>query len=124
MAKGVWIVSETYIPNARDAVIAYFGRNHTGNLRCYCVRCNDAEPLTDASKVYGDLDQPEPLTNGRGSYGSWDTCDQCEVCWVSLLSLSQSCQQEHDEQQERFRRGPITHVIEMGMTGAIRCRVY
>jgi len=117
-------MSEQYIPNARDAVIAYFGRNQAGNLRCYCVRCNDSEPLTDAVKVYGDLDQPEPLTHGRGSYGSWDTCDQCEVCWTSLLELSRRCQAEHDEQQKRFARGPITHVVEMGMVGAIRCRVY
>ncbi len=117
-------MSEAYIPNARDAVIAYFGRNPAGNLRCYCVTCNDAEPLTDANKVYGDLNYAEPLAHGKGSYDSWDTCDQCEVCWVSLLSLSQSCQREHDEQQARFRRGPITYVVEMGMPGAIRCRVY
>lgn len=117
-------MNEPYVPSARDAVVAYFGRNLSGNLRCYCVRCNDSEPLTDASKVYGDLDQPGPLTHGRGSYGSDDTCDQCEVCWVSLLELSQRCQVEHDEQQARFARGPITHVVEMGMVGAIRCRVY
>ncbi len=118
------IVTEAYIPNARDAVIAYFGRNADGNLRCHCVRCNDTSPLTDARKVYGDTNIPEPLTYGRGSYGNWDTCDQCEMCWTSLLALSQSCQREHDEQQARFARGPITHVIEMGMVSDIRCRIY
>lgn len=117
-------MSETYIPNARDAVIAYFGRNASGNLRCYCVRCNDESPLTDARPVYGDLNYPEPLAHGRGSYDSWDTCDQCEVCWTSLRSLSESCQREHDEQQARFARGPITHVVEMGMVGQVRCRIY
>lgn len=117
-------MTETYIPNARDAVVAYFGRNTQGNLRCYCVRCNDASPLTDASKVYGDLDGPEPVSLARGHWGSDDTCEMCEACYVPLLHLSRECQREHDEQQERFRRGPITHVVEMGMVGAIRCRVY
>ena len=116
--------NEVYIPNARDAVIAYFGRNASGNLRCYCVTCNDKSPLTDAHKVYGDLDFAEPLTNGRGSYDSWDTCDQCEVCWTSLLKLSQMCQREHDEQQARFARGPTLALVEYGVTAAIRCRVY
>ena len=115
---------EKYIPSARDAVVAYFGRNTAGNLRCHCVRCCDEHPLTDASKVYGDTDQPEPMTHGRGSYGSWDTCDQCEVCWTSLRQLSRMCQAEHDEQQARWARGPITHVVEMGVPGMVRCRIY
>lgn len=117
-------MNEAYIPNARDAVVAYFGRNNAGNFRCYCVTCNDKSPLTDAAKIYGDCDQPEPMTYGRGSYGSDDTCDQCESCWTSLLSLSQRCQQEHNDQQARWARGPITHVVEMGMVGAVRCRIY
>jgi hypothetical protein len=117
-------VSEEYTPNARDAVVAYFGRNASGNLRCHCVRCNDTSPLTDASKVYGDLDQPEPFAHGRGSYGGWDTCERCEVCWTSLLRLSQLCQQEHDDQQARWSRGPVHHVVEMGLVGQIRCRIY
>ena len=117
-------MGEAYIPNARDAVVAYFGRNASGNLRCHCVRCNDAAPLTDANAVYGDLDQPEPLTNGRGSYGSWDTCDQCEVCWASLLELSRACQREHDEQQARWARGPVTDLVEYGTRTSPRCRIY
>jgi hypothetical protein len=118
------VSNEQYIPRARDAVVAYFGRNTAGNLRVHCITCCDEHPLTDPRKVYGDLDQPGPLTHGRGSYGSDDTCDQCEVCWTSLLKLSQMCQAEHDEQQARWSKGPITHLVEYGVTAAPRCRIY
>ena len=117
-------MSETYIPRARYAVVAYFGRNASGNLRCYCVRCNDTAPLTDASKVYGDLTMPEPISLAVGHWGTDDTCEACEACGVTLLSLSQACQREHEEQQERFRRLPCVGLLEYGILGAIRCRVY
>lgn len=104
-------MSETYVPTPRDAVIAYFGRNEAGNLRCYCVRCNEAAPLTEPSKIYGDL--------------SYDTSDQCESCLASLLALSQACQREHDEQQARWARTSApTVLIEYGIPAAIQCRVY
>ena len=111
-------MSETYIPNARDAVIAYFGTTSWGAYRVRCVVCCDADPLANPAKVYGDLFVPSGPENRA------EDAETCEACGVSLLSLSQSCQREHDEQQARFARGPITHVVEMGMTGAIRCRVY
>lgn len=117
-------MTEQYISNARDAVVAYFGRNPAGNLRCYCVRCNDAEPLSDAAKVYGDLDTPEPLSLAVGHWGTVDTCEACDACSVSLRELSRRCQAEHDEQQARWARAPITHVVEMGMLGMVRCRIY
>ncbi len=117
-------MTERYIPTARDAVIAYFGRNPAGNLRCYCVMCNDAEPLAQASAVYGDPGASEPASLAVGHWGSADTCEACEACGVSLRALSRRCQEEHDAQQARWARGPITHVVEMGMVGAVRCRIY
>jgi hypothetical protein len=115
---------EEYIPSARDAVVAYFGRNARGNLRCYCVRCNDTDPLTDAHKVYGDCSAPEPTSLAVGHWGSDDTCEACEACGIALVALSKACQSEHDAQQARWARLPITHVVEMGMVGAVRCRIY
>lgn len=111
-------MSETYVPGARDAVVAYFGRDARRNLRCYCVRCNDAAPLTDASKVYGDLYVSE------GDVESMPDEDVCDACGVALLELSRMCQREHDEQQARWARKSITHVVEMGMVGDVRCRIY
>lgn len=111
-------MSETYIPNARDAVVAYFGRNARGNLRCYCVRCNDESPLTNASKIYGDL--YVALGDRDRAYDE----DRCDVCGVTLLQLSQMCQAEHDEQQARWARGPITDLVEYGVRTSPRCRIY
>lgn len=117
-------MSETYLPSARDSVIAYFGRNASGNLRCYCVRCHDTTPLTNASRVYGDLSYPEPRSLLVGSWGSEDTCESCDGCRVSLLSLSRQCQSEHDAQQAEWSRGAVTHLVEYGVPGTVRCRIY
>ncbi len=117
-------MSAEYIPSARDAVVAYFGQNSSGNLRCYCVRCNDESPLSDASRIYGDLSYPEPISLAVGHWGSEDSAEACDVCRVTLLSLSRQCQSEHDAQQAEWARGPITHVVECGIRGAVRCRIY
>jgi hypothetical protein len=106
------VTREEYIPSARDAVVGYFGRNSSGNLRSLCVRCNDATPLTDTSRIYGDL------------YVSGGPDRSCDTCSVTFLSLSEQCQRDHDDQQSRWAKLPITHVVEMGMIGAVRCRIY
>ena len=111
-------MSASYIPSARDATIAYFGRNPHGFLRCYCVTCNDSSPLTDAHRVYGDLYVPTG-PNGRAEDGQ-----ECDACGVQLLDLSRRCQADHDAQQREWARGPVTHVVEMGMVGSVRCRIY
>ena len=111
-------MSAAYIPSARDAVIAYFGRNHLGFLRCYCVRCNDLTPLASADRIYGDLYVP------TGPDGRAEDSQECDACGVQLLDLSRACQAEHDAQQAEWARGPVTHVVEMGMVGAVRCRIY
>jgi hypothetical protein len=114
------VSDEQYIPNARDAVIAYFGRTSYGALRVHCVRCNEVSPLADASKVYGDLYVAEPAPVGQCDDG-----EECDMCRVRLLALSQACQQEHDEQQARWARvARPTVMIEYGVPAAIRCRVY
>ena len=106
-------MSEPYIPNAREAVIAYFGRDTRGNLRCYCVTCNDASPLASAHKVYGDLIADE--THGN---------EACDGCGVELLKLSQLCQAEHDAQQAKWAKQPITALVEYGIAAFPRCRIY
>jgi hypothetical protein len=111
-------MTEKYIPNARDQIIAYFGRNEAGNLRMYCTPCRSKHPLTDEHKVWGDR------YVSTGDIDRADEGDRCDVCGITLAELSIDAQAQHDDQQERFRRCPITHVIEMGMVGAIRCRVY
>lgn len=110
---------EKYIPSARDAVIAFFGRNAVGHLRCYCATCNDTAPLSNAAKVYGDL------YVATGEVSRIDEGGECDACGVALLSLSQSCQREHDEQQTRWARMARPSVlIEYGVPAFIRCRVY
>lgn len=114
---------EEYIPSARDAIVGYFGRTASGVLRSYCVTCNDKLPLGGydghgPDRVYGDL----YVASGRLDRMTEDGA--CDECGVTFLSLSESCQREHDEQQTRWARGPITHVVEMGMVGAVRCRIY
>lgn len=99
---------EQYIASARDSIIAYCDR--LGYV--HCVTCCDKLNLTrDPSyRVYGD---------------TYDTSgSRCDHCYIPLASLSESCQREHDEQQDRWSRLPVTHVVEMGMVSAIRCRVY
>lgn len=108
----------SYIPSARDAVVGYFGRNPAGNLRAYCVCCNESEPLQDAARVYGDL------YVSTGPLGSLEADEVCDGCGTAFLVLSEACQAEHDAQQAEWARGPLTHVVEMGMVGQVRCRVY
>ena len=111
-------MSETYIPSARDSVMGYFGRGAHGYWRQKCVCCNDAEPLTEAHKVYGDLYVSD------GPLGRMSETDACDVCGVTFLSLSQRCQREHDEQQARFARLPCVGLLEYGILAAPRCRIY
>lgn len=113
-------MTDEYIPSARNAIVAYFGRNAAGNLRTHCNSCIDkGHVLTDASKIHGDLYIP----TGDRSLAEEDEC--CEVCGVALLALSRSCQQEHDEQQARWARASrVDHLLEYGIAGAVRCRVY
>ena len=109
----------TYIPSARDAVVARFGRSEAGCLRCFCVYCLDAgHTLTDVHDVYGDLYVP------TGPDGRADDDQTCDVCSLSLLTISQAFQRDHDAQQAAWARQPVTHVVEMGMVGAVRCRIY
>lgn len=100
--------ADKYIPNARDAVVGYCDK--LGYVRC--VTCCDrlGTEMRRGHEVYGDL---------------VDTTESaCDSCGVTFLALSESCQREHDEQQAKWARGPITHVVEMGMVGAVRCRIY
>lgn len=101
-------MSERYIPHACDAVIAYC--DATG--RVHCVACCDRLSLEMPAdhRVYGDIHD--------------STESNCDTCGQSLLSLSLSCEREHDEQQARFAKGPVTHLVEMGMIGMVRCRIY
>lgn len=110
---------EAYIPSARDATVAYAGWTPDRRYRCYCVRCHDDTPLTDAARVYGDLyvAEPSPL-------GSVDDGERCDRCDVALLDLSRQCQADHDAQQARFARQPVHALVEYGIPAAIRCRVY
>ena len=106
-------MKDEYIPNARDATVGYFGRNAHGWFRSYCVCCNDAEPLTEATRIYG------------GKPGTGEVEGECDVCRVTFENLSERCQQEHDEQQARWaRESRVEYVIEMGAVSGIRCRVY
>lgn len=118
---------ETYTPSARDAVIAYFGRNAQGNLRQFCVRCNDVAPLTGDEcragphKIHGDL-----ITDGDLTQRVEDG-EACDCYGVTFLQLSTMCQQEHDEQQARWSRkskADSNVLIEYGVRALIRCRVY
>lgn len=117
--------AESYIPNARDAVIARFGRTSYGLLRCYCNACHDADPLapesglTEPARVYGDL----YVAIGSESRMGDEEC--CASCGVSLLGLSQRCQADHDDQQARWARiARPTVLLEYGLQSSIRCRVY
>lgn len=117
--------TEEYIPSARDATVGYFGRDSLGRCRAQCVTCCDTAPLTDTQRIYGDL----YVSDCTGLTAVWPHCransdGACDACSVTFLSLSESCQREHDEQQARWARGPVTHVVEMGMVGAVRCRIY
>jgi hypothetical protein len=108
----------SYIPNASQATVGYFGRNHGGNLRAYCVKCNDTQQLAEAARIYGDL------YVASGPLETMAPEDECDECGVTFLSLSQACQAEHEAQQAEWSRQPITHVVEMGMVGDVRCRIY
>lgn len=100
--------TETYVPHARDAVVAR--TNRLGVVAC--VTCLDRRPdPTLTEPVYGDLHPTDPN-------------EYCAGCGTTLLSLSESCEREHQEQQARWAKGPITHVIEMGVVGPVRCRIY
>ena len=104
--------ADEYIPNAREAVIGYFGGNHNNACRERCVKCSDVEPLTDPRPVYG-------------GYSDDEVPYECDHCGISFGTLSAMCQAEHDEQQARWaRESRVEYVIEMGATAAIRCRVY
>lgn len=116
--------AEEYIPSARDAIVGYFGRNSSRNLRSLCVTCNDRHPLTDTSRIYGDLYVSDGPDLGPGTIDRMSPDGRCDICGVTFLSLSEQCQREHDEQQARWSRLPVTHVVEMGMVGAVRCRIY
>jgi len=118
------VTREEYIPSARDAVVGYFGRNSSGNLRWQCVTCNDKHPLTDTSRIYGDLYVSGGPDLGPGSTDRIDDLRRCDTCSVTFLSLSEQCQRDHDDQQSRWAKLPVTHVVEMGMIGAVRCRIY
>jgi len=108
-----------YIPNARDAVIAYCGWNEAGCYRAYCVTCHDKAALKDPRKIYGDLYVAE------GPLDRMDDGDKCDWCGVTFLSLSQRCQLEHDEQQRQWSRvSRPTVLLEYGIPGDVRCRIY
>lgn len=115
------LTKEPYIPNARDAVVAFCGWTDEGTYRAYCVTCHDKTPLKEheRGKIYGDLYVSE------GPLDRVDDGDRCDRCGVTFLSLSQRCQAEHDEQQRQWARySRPTVLIEYGIPGAIRCRVY
>ncbi len=113
-------MSDHYIPNARDAVIAYVGGNTSGRYRLHCCTCLTEHPLASAQRIYGG--------DYYVSEGPWDRAseaDQCDICGVTLQSLSERCQREHDEQQARWARTAApTMLVEYGVQAAIRCRVY
>lgn len=111
-------MTETYIPSARDTIIAYHGRSPAGGWRTRCVTCMEIESLAHASPVYGDLYVPDG-PDGRVPEG-----EECEMCGSSLLAISRCAQDEHDAQQARFARLPVTHLVEYGIPGAVRCRIY
>lgn len=118
-------MSDTYIPNARDTIVGYFGASGSV-LRQHCVKCNDKDPLTSYGpgatkapyRIFGDL---YVATGDMDRIGSEGCCDRCGV---SFLTLSLTCQREHDEQQARFARQPVHVVVEYGVRTAVRCRVY
>jgi hypothetical protein len=120
------VSTEAYIPSARDATVGFYG--HTGyGTRARCVRCNDKNPLIDDAhrqRIYGDLYCSQAEYCDQWHIDRIEACCACEMCGATFLALSRQCQREHDEQQARWVRGPITHVVEMGMPGAVRCRIY
>lgn len=119
-------MTEAYIPNARDATVGLFGRNSSGLLRAHCVTCNDRDPLqAEIQRIYGDLYvQDTGRENSPHGIDRMNSDGRCDLCKVTFLSLSERCQAEHDDQQARWARLPVTHVVEMGMIGAVRCRIY
>src|SRR5262245_15594376 len=71
---------EKYIPSARDAVVGYFGRNASGKLRAQCVTCNDKYPLTDTSRIYGDLYVSDGPDLGPGTIDRMSADGNCDTC--------------------------------------------
>jgi hypothetical protein len=122
---------ELYIPAARDAVIAYFGRPAHGGagLRTHCNTCIAAghalhgyDGRAEPDKVHGDL--LTARSDGRDGDMLPDT-EACDVCDVLLSTISAQCQAEHDAQQARWARiARPTVLIEYGIPAFIRCRVY
>jgi len=119
-------MTEAYIPNARDATVGFFGRTSGGVLRCYCVTCNDKSPLGSygpggtigPDRIYGDIYVP------TGEHNRVADDERCDSCGVTFLTLSEMCQREHDEQQARWARGPVTALVEYGIRAGVRCRIY
>lgn len=101
-------MDSTKLSPANWSIVAYFGRNADGNLRCYCTRCNNTAPLSGARQVYGD-------TNSE---------DICDYCGASLRQISVACQADYEARQGLWSRGAVTHVIEQGLAGALRCKVF
>lgn len=104
--------------NAKDSVVGYVGHNARGLFRALCVCCNDQFPLTDTAQIYGDL------YVASGPRDRMRVDEGCGACGATFAALSERCQSEYEAQQREFARSPVTHVVEMGMVGAVRCRVY
>lgn len=120
------MTEDAYIPNAHDATVGWFGRAASGSLRCYCITCNDKHPLasygpggtTGPDRIYGDL------YVASGERNRVDEGEACDACGVTFLALSEMCQREHDEQQARWAREPVTALVEYGVRAGVRCRIY
>jgi hypothetical protein len=122
--RAIAMATEEYIPNARDATMGFYGQTGYG-YRARCVRCHDKHPLvSNVQRIYGDLYCSEAKECDAWHIDRVDAGYACELCGVTFQALSEQCQREHDEQQARWARLPVTHVVEMGMVGAVRCRIY
>lgn len=105
--------SEVYVENARGVHVGYFGRDELHRWRCRCYGCNLESPLTDSDPIWGEY--PDRASRDV-------TCDSCGRI---LQEIADDQQAAHDMQQTRWaRESRIDHVIEMGATAGIRCRVY
>ncbi len=105
--------SEVYVVGARDIHIGYFGRNEAGGFRSYCYGCHQESPLASPAPIWGEY--PD-----RASHE-----ETCDMCGRDMQEIADDQQAAHDMQQARWSRmSRIDHVIEMGATAAIRCRVY
>lgn len=122
------MTTEKYIPSARDTTFGRFGRDSYGFLRQHCNNCHDKHPLagydgrTEPDRIIGERDLDSMGTDQNS--GSVDVTDACDVCGVLFIEIAKQCQREHDEQQARWAKQPVTALVEYGIPAGVRCRIY